>query len=674
MSLESTPLPAGARASRRAPLLAAGLIVIAALMAYANSFQAPFVFDDERAILANATIRQLWPLTVPLSPPPDAGGVIARPLVNLSLALNYAVGKTSVRGYHLFNVGLHAASALVLFGIIRRTLLRSAGAENAPWLALAIALLWTVHPLQTESVTCIIQRTELLVGFFYLLTLYLFIRGAESPQPARWFAGATLSCLAGMASKEVMVTAPVLILLYDRTFAAGSFREAWRRRKGLHLALASTWLLLAWLVAGSPDRSGVAGFGAGISVWENLLTQCRALVLYLKLSLWPHPLVVDYGTGVVKTATEVLLPGMLVLLLLGGTCFALWRRPVLGFLGAVFFLILAPSSSFVPLASQTIAEHRMYLPLAAVLALLVAGARSLLGMRGVVFALLLVLPATWATVQRNRVYASELSLWSDTVARRPDNPRAHINLGHVLESLKRFPEAIASYEAATRLQPDSPQGYVHLASACFASGQPELALRHASTAVRLDPDDPDARVNLGVVLASLGRAEEALPHYRVALRRQPKASDVHAHLAAALLTLGRLGESVEHARLSLGLQPDRAQTWSDLARALLQQGDLAAAREAGARALTLQPAFPTALSLLGSIESAAKNFAGAIDYQRRALAIAPEYLAARNNLAGALLAAGRVDEAISEYQQVLRERPGDRAAEANLARARTLRR
>jgi tetratricopeptide (TPR) repeat protein len=676
MALASTSLqPSVTLGTRRETLLAVGLIVIAAVLAYANSLNAPFVFDDERAILANPTIRQLWPLTVPLSPPDDAGGVIARPLVNLSLALNYAVGKTSVRGYHVVNVALHALSALVLFGLLRRTSQRLVWMDSATWLALAAALLWTVHPLQTESVTCVIQRTELLVGFFYLLTLYCFVRAVETPpQSRRWFIACVLACLAGMASKEVMVTAPVLVLLYDRTFVAGSFREAWGRRGTVHLALASTWVLLAWLVAGSPDRAGVAGFEAGVSVWEYLLTQCRALALYLQLSLWPHPLVVDYGTGVVKTVAEVLVPGIFVVALLVATAFALWWRPAVGFVGAWFFLILAPSSSFVPLASQTIAEHRMYLPLAAVLTLLVVVGRSWFGRHSVVLWLVLVVPATWATVQRNRAYRTELSLWGDTVARRPENPRAQINLGRALEAAKRFPEAIARYEAAARLQPDSPQSYLRLASAFAAQGKLDLALEHATTAVRLGPDEPDARVNLGIVLAALGRPAEALPHYQEVLRRQPKASDVHAHLASALLALGRVSQAIEHARISVDLQPDRLATWCDLARALLQQGDLVGARAAGVQALRLQENFPTALYLVGNIEAADKNFVGAIDYQRRALAVAPDYHAARTALATALLAVGRSDEAIAEFQHVLRARPGDRAAETGLARARAARR
>ena len=193
-----------------------------------------------------------------LCPPSHGETVSGRPVLNLSLALNYAVSGCDVRGYHVTNLAIHLAAALLLFGIVRRTLPRFRGCgggqqlarlQLATPLALAIALLWAVHPLQTESVTYIVQRAESLMGLFYLLTLYCFLRGAGSARAIFWYAGSVLACLLGMATKEVMVSAPLVVLLYDRTFLAGSFREAWRRRWAYYLALAATWLLLAWLVA-----------------------------------------------------------------------------------------------------------------------------------------------------------------------------------------------------------------------------------------------------------------------------------------------------------------------------------------------------------------------------------------------------------------------------------------
>ena len=299
--------------------LPATVIVLTVWAAYANSFSAPFVFDDLKSVVQNPTIRHLWPPSEVLSPPNDATGAGGRPVLNLSLALNYAVGGLDVRGYHVMNTLIHALAALTLFGIVWRTLRRPVlvdrfGSAAGP-LALGVALLWALHPLQTESVTCIVQRSESLMGLFYLLTLYGFIRAVETPAPRRWEIFTGVVCLLGMATKEVMVSAPLLVLLYDRTFVAGTFRAAWRQRGSLYLGLAGTWLLLFWLVAHSSQRGGVAGFGLGLSGWHYALTQCRAIILYLSLAFWPSPLVIDYGTGFVRQLNEVWPQALLLLAL-----------------------------------------------------------------------------------------------------------------------------------------------------------------------------------------------------------------------------------------------------------------------------------------------------------------------------------------------------------------------
>ncbi len=217
--------PSGEALTANKPV-AVVLIVIVALAVYANSFRGPFIFDDEQSILQNPSIRRLWPIWGPLNPPKGGWPVQSRPIMNLSLALNYALFGLDVRGYHGFNLTIHVLGALLLYGIVRRTLslpaLRDRFGKVAAQLALAAALIWTVHPLQTESVTYVIQRTESIMGLFYLLTLYCVIRGACSARPVGWCLSAVVACALGMASKEVMVTAPVIVLLYDRSFLARS--------------------------------------------------------------------------------------------------------------------------------------------------------------------------------------------------------------------------------------------------------------------------------------------------------------------------------------------------------------------------------------------------------------------------------------------------------------------
>ena len=239
-----------------------------------------------------------------------------------------------------------------------------------------------------------------------------------------------LACLLGMASKEVMVSAPLIVLLFDRTFLAGSFGEAWRRRYGVHSALAGTWLLLGWLVIVAGNRGGSAGFDAGgVSSWAYLCTQFGAIVHYLNLSVWPHRLLFDYGPDTAAVTYAIVPDAMLVGVLGLATIVALWRWPKMGFLGAWFFAILAPTSSIVPVATQIAAEHRMYLPLAAVVTGVIFGGytacwvlacRGLLsprmaGVFGVCVATAVALTLGSLTYRRNADFHSDLSIWQDTV-------------------------------------------------------------------------------------------------------------------------------------------------------------------------------------------------------------------------------------------------------------------
>ena len=641
--------------------------MLAALLAYGGSFSGPFFFDDLAAIVENPTIRHLGSLGQVLSPPATEGSSAAgRPLINLSLALNYAWGGLDVRGYHAANLVIHVLAALALFGITRRTLARpggtmsAGGASGSPTLlAFVVALLWVLHPLQTESVTFVIQRTESLMGLFYLVTLYGFIRYVDGTAfGATAWAGLSLTaCLLGMATKEVMVSAPILVFLYDRTFVNGSFRGAWRRHGRYHAGLAATWLMLGGLLlhAGG-SRAGAAGFGLGVSSWTYALTQCRALLLYLKLAFWPHPLVVDYGIEVAKHPGEVVLQAAGLFLLLAGTALALWRRPTLGFLGAWFFAILAPSSSVVPLVTQTMAEHRMYLSLAAVIALVVCGGHAVLtgtgrergeiyaGMGRGYLAILLALSAGlgFLTARRNGDYRSVRAIWSDTVAKRPTNARAHSNLGSALEAEGRIEEAVAQYEETLRLNPDYAETHNNLGNVLSGlPGRSGDAITQFQAALRLKPDSAAVHFNLANLwLRTPGRMDDAIAEYEAAVRLQPDHVAAHNNLGGALSgqpgrmndaiaqyeTVLRLKPDFAEARLNLGnlwsktpgrkndavaqyetalrLKPDFAEAHLNLAIILLDQFGLRNEAEAHLRAaLQIQPANTAARQILDELKA-----------------------------------------------------------------------
>src|SRR5215469_3205386 len=266
------------------------LIPAATVLAYANSFSGPLIFDDFTWIETNPHIRHLWPLWNALQSPQGAPGT-GRPVVCLTLALNYAVSGLAPWSYHVANLAIHVSAALALFGIVRRTLqrprLRDRFGTQANGLAAAVAVCWAIHPLQTESVTYIIQRMESLMGLFLLLTLYCVIRGHDSPRRSEWYATAVVCCAMGMGSKEGMVIAPIIVLLYDRIFLANSWAEVWKERSALYAGLAATWLILISLVIVNQARGGGLMGNPAVSWWRYAQNQFGAMAQYLRLTFWP---------------------------------------------------------------------------------------------------------------------------------------------------------------------------------------------------------------------------------------------------------------------------------------------------------------------------------------------------------------------------------------------------
>lgn len=541
--------------TRLAPLV----LVLAIAFVYARSLQVPFIFDDADAVQRNPTIRRLdaWAI---INPPADGSTTTGRPVVNVSFALNHAFSGEAAWSYHAFNVAIHALVALALLGLLRRTLvaLDPSAATFPPVLAALVALLWALHPLQTETVICIAQRTEALCGLFYLLTLYAFARACAEPNhdSRRWLVISVAACLIGMATKEVMVTAPLVVLLYDRTFFARSFAAAWRQRRGFYVALATTWLLLVYLVLQNSGSRGVAaGFGLGVTPWSYLLKQAEALVLYLRLSVWPHPLVLDYGTGVPSSLAEVGWQGVAVLALLGGTIWALVRRPVLGFFGAWFFLILAPSSSFIPLVTQTVAEHRMYLSLAAVIAGLGFG--------------LVRSSGAWA-------------LWF-LAAMIP------VLAGMTMARVADYRDAITIWTATTRHAPAQARAWTHLGAAYVAANRPAEALAPLDRALAINPTDHTARRNRALALLALGRADEAAVIFAALPTREPGEAVEYFALGNAFARDGKFPEAVAAYTRTVTLDPAHVAARANLGNALLVSGRAREAIAAYEAALRLNP-------------------------------------------------------------------------------------
>jgi len=551
------------------------LLVAVGVLVFANGLGGPFLYDDA-SILEDRDIRGLRPPWRAIGASKDSAAA-GRPVVHYSLALNYAFGGLEVRGYRMLNIAVHLACALVLFGVVRRTLERAgcpAGASPHGF-AGAVALLWLVHPLQTECVNYISQRSESIMGLFCLLTLYASIRALD-PASRRWTAGAILCCALGMASKETMVVVPLVVPLYDLAYFNGDWRSLLRARGLLYGGLAATWLVLAGLMAAGP-RAASVGFSLGTNAVDWAMNQCVVVLDYLRLVVWPHPLVFDYGHPQALTFAQVAPQAALLSALVAGAVIAFVRRPAIGFPAAWIFILLAPTSTIVPIVTEVGAERRMYLPLAGVMVLAVVLGLSLIervirsGRRrrvGITILLALLASSAGATVSRNRDYASAVTIWRTAAAARPGNHRAHGNLGKALQEQGDLDEAIAHYHQALAIQPDYSEALNNLGSALLRRGRTNEAIENFRGAIEAKPDYTNAHYNLATVLQTERRLDEAVRHYREALRLKPDHAKAHNNLGTALGSLGRLEQAAEQFREALALDPDYDEARRNLALAL----------------------------------------------------------------------------------------------------------
>lgn len=507
-------------------------LVLAACAVYANSFGVPFIFDDHSAIVSNLRIRELWP-------GPFASG---RPVVELTLAANYALGGLNVVGYHLVNLALHVGCGLLLYDLARRTLRATATAvgqeERVAWWA---ALLFLVHPLQTEAVTYVISRSEVLATLWYLATLDLVMLGEERPRhrPTLWML-AVLTCALGMATKPAMVSAPVAAWWLVRcvlrrpeaarlSFAAdraGPRVAAPPARWPLLVALASTWLVLVALV--TQQETPGAGLDIGIEPLAYLRTQLGVTWHYLRLLVWPTRQTVEYDWPLAPrwASAEVVVPGLAWVVVIAMLVWLRRRgRNAAAFWLGLSLLALAPSSSVVPIA-DLVFEHRMYLPLAgfAVLAALAGVGLARYAPRLVAAAALAAVVALGsATIARNQLWQDPVTLWEDALAKAPTKPRIFRNListyeerGDRLNALRIAAKETQIFESLHRARPRDPEVLTALADSYARRGRVDDALTLLVEAVRLAPDDAFVRTAYGSLLVQVGRFGDAVGQLEMA--------------------------------------------------------------------------------------------------------------------------------------------------------------
>jgi len=580
-------------------LVLIGLALLGAA-AYANTFENPFIIDDIPRIVERPAAHDL-----------SRALTTRQPVTDLTFAVNHALGGLDVVGYRVVNIAIHVLAGLTLYGLIRRTLASGRLADRfgrgAAGVACAIAAIWLVHPLQTESVTYLAHRDKALMGLFYLLTLYAVVRAATAPRGgAGWMVAAAIFCLLGMGSSAVMMTAPIVALAFDRIYLSSSMSQLVRRRGLMHAALFATWLLpiangVVRSVLDAGNTTATVGFGVqGVPVDDYAMTQPGVLLHYFKLSLWPVSQCVDYNWRLVRSITESgAIAIVVVAALLVWTVVMMFRRPAVGFIGVWFFVVAMPTSSFIP-SAEALVEHRMYLPLAAIIALIVFGAHAILRDllprqafgRGALFAVLLlpVLAALFATTtQRNAVYASELLMWEDILTKRPDNPRALTAVGTAYLDRGKLPEGETLIRRAIALKPDSTEAHYQLGRRYAVQRQHDQALQQFKNASQLGLVDADLYAHMGQSATVLAEYDKSIEYLEQALELEPDHVTALMHYGNALFHAQRPEEAVESFKRVVELDPSNVEAHKQYSVMLAVVGRTEEALAACDRALALRP-------------------------------------------------------------------------------------
>ena len=577
---------------RRHPwhMLALGVLVLAT---YSNSFQAGLVFDNSEVIARDTRIRAVTPENVRLiltEAYSRTTSGLYRPLTTFSYLLNYAVFGSGIHpaGYHWVNLTVHAVNVLLVY--LLGLLLFG---ESAP--AWAMAALWGVHPLLTESVTNIVGRADLLAAFGVLAGLLCYIRSVSAAGRARWLwlAGVVAAQTIGIFSKENAAILPGIMLLYDLIWRG---RAGWRERAVAYAALVLPFAAFFYARGALPMHVAASTSDNPLLTVDFLtarLTAVKVTGKYLWLFVWPGRLSADYSYNAVPSFSwhpaqwedaKALIA--LAICLAAAWLAVRWRRTrrPLSFCLAFFFVALLPTSNLAILIGSIMAERFVYLPSIGLAGCLIAGVyalnrqapgKRLLAMRTTWIAVgILCLACAARTYARNFDWVDERTLWTSAVEACPESAKAHYNLGTVLLPVPgRLPDAIAQFEEALRINPNLADGHDNLGKALSqVPGRMPDAIVQFEAAVRIDPDLAEAHSDLGKALLQVpGRLSDAIVQFEAALRINPNLAEAHSNLGIVLMQVPeRLPDAIAQFEGAVRINPDLAEAHNNLGIALAQ--------------------------------------------------------------------------------------------------------
>jgi tetratricopeptide (TPR) repeat protein len=624
------------------------LVVLVCLVAYVPAIRSGFVWDDDAMLTENIVLKEhglyrswfsadqpnYWPITW------------------TSYRLEHKFWKLNPAGYHITNILIHTACALLIWRILVQL--------NVP-AAFAAALIFAVHPVNVESVAWIAQRKTVLAMLFFLLSLFYYLRFDQTGKRVFYVLSVTLFILA-MLSKGSVVGLPVVILLCIWWLHKAIARQDILRSIPFFVISAVMSIVEIWF---QYNRAIAADVVRSDSFLSRLAGAGWAVWFYLYKAVLPIHLTFIYPRWKIDPTNLVsYVPGLLllVLLALAWRYRRSWGRPVF-FALSFYIVMLLPVLGFFNIyfmRYSLVADHYQYVSIISVICLAVGVIYRYLG-AGVlkiaaVFALMILGGVTW---QRSGLYKDAETLWNDTLRKTPNCVMAHTNLGNILQLQGRINEAIGHFHQALqdKTSPDYTKALYNMARTSSLQGRFDEAINYYREVLQINPNYAEAHNGLGTTLSKMGKFDDAITHYRKALQIKPALTEVYANLGNALLEKGNPGEAIDYLQQALLINPDSAETHYNLAIALKRQGRLDEAVSHYQQALHIKPGYADAQNNLAVALLAKGNVDEAINHYRLAIQFRPNFIEALYNLGCAFVLQGKTDEAVKYYNKVLQIDP-----------------
>ncbi len=583
------------------------LLAAVVILTYSGTLTSPFIFDDLSNIRENPHIRIPYPSAENLAWAAFQSPLGNRPVANISFALNYFFHGYNLVGFHVVNILIHIASGILLYGFVKATI-HTPGLQKRygrlGWIPFFTAFIWLMHPLQTQSVTYLVQRMNSLAAMFYILSMLLYVEFRRYRDcRLKWplLGGCILAGILAFGTKEITITLPVFILLYEWFFFQKLSWQWIRHRLWLLTGLMLLIVVLAlWYFEYEPLARILNSYrNRDFTMLQRVLTQYRVVLFYISLLIWPNPsrLSLDHDFALSSSLTNpvtTLLSLAIIIVLLVVAVLIAKREPLISFGILWFFGNLVSESSIIGL--ELVFEHRNYLP-----SMLVIFCFSALVFRisrqawhgAIALCLVGTLFTVW-TFERNQVWSDEITLYRDCVNKAPAKARPYNNLGAALMRTGQLAEAIQQFNSALAIQPDFVDARYNLGSALVRQGNLEAGVDQFGEVLRLDPKHLKALNNMGVTQALLGRHAKAMQYFKDALKLNPKDPDLLNNLGYSLKQSGDPETAAHHLTRALALNPRHAGAHNNLGLILLDSGQPDAAARHFARALEINPFFDEA--------------------------------------------------------------------------------